>query len=55
MERELTASELRDLYRAAEREMLIAWGYDKTRQIRRVPVLDTKTGEIGVRWEQDDE
>jgi len=55
MERELTASELRDLYRAAEREMLIAWGFDRERTIRRVPVLNTKTGEIGARWEQDDE
>lgn len=54
MKRELTAAELRALYRAAEREMLIAWGFDRERPIRRVPVLDTKTGEIGARWEQDE-
>lgn len=54
MQRELTATELHALHRAAEREMLIAWGFDRDRPIHRELVLDTKTGECGVRWTQDD-
>ncbi len=55
MQKQLSAAELRVLYLAAEREMLIAWGFDRERPIHREPVLDTKTGECGVRWTQDDE